>query len=231
MRLMGSGQNRTHRAAVDDDGSLLLALEAGDERLPWLEGEEDDDEPELDHSRIMAVALALLFFLVVLVGIAWWFWAARSGTELAADGSLIEAPEGPYKVRPQNAGGREVLGTGDTSFAVAEGRRVEARIAAAPAPAQPVAQATGDAAASAQQAPGIGVQIGAYPTKEAAQAGWAQLSQRMEPLRGRSHRILEGAADTGTIYRLQVVAESEPAARQLCATLREAGGDCQVKAH
>ena len=77
--------------------------------------------------------------------------------------------------------------------------------------------------------PGVGVQIGAYPTKEAAQAGWSQLSGRMEVLRGRSHRIMEGAADSGTIFRLQVVTESEAAARQLCATLRQSGGDCQVK--
>ena len=228
MRLMGGGQNRAHRAAVDDDGSLLLALEPGDERLPWLEGEEDD-EPELDHGRIMAVALALLLFLLVLVGIAWWLWAARGEGELAPDGSLIEAPEGPYKVRPRNPGGLEVLGTGDTSFAVAEGRRIEARIAPVSPPALPAAEKTDEAAAGAGQAPGVGVQIGAYPTREAAQAGWSQLSQRLEPLRGRSHRILEGAVDTGTIYRLQVVTESELAARQLCVELRNAGGDCQVK--
>jgi hypothetical protein len=77
--------------------------------------------------------------------------------------------------------------------------------------------------------PGVGVQIGAYPTREAAQAGWLQLSTRLEPLRGRGHRILEGTADSGTIFRLQVVTESDVAARQLCATLRQAGGDCQVK--
>jgi len=235
MRLMGGGQDRTHRAAVDDDGSLRLALEPGDERLPWLEGEEEDDEPEFDRGRIMAVAFALLLFLLVLVGVAWWLWAGRGAQELAADGSVIEAPDGPYKVRPRNAGGREVLGTGDTSFAVAEGVRVEGQVASnAPPPPPPAAAgaaepATGEAATGGAQVPGVGVQIGAYPTREAAQAGWSQMSSRLELLRGRGHRILEGRVDSGPVFRLQVVAESEGAARQLCAMLRQEGGDCQVK--
>jgi len=230
MRLMGGGQGRTHRAAVDDDGSLRLALESGDERLPWLESDEEDEEPEFDRGRILAVALALLLFLLVLVGVAWWLWAARGEAELAPDGSVIEAPDGPYKVRPRNPGGREVLGTGDTSFQVAEGRRIEGRIASdAPPPPPPAAEATGEAAPGAAQGPGVGVQIGAYPTREAAQAGWSQMSSRIEVLRGRGHRILEGRADSGTVFRLQVVAESQPAALQLCAMLRQEGGDCQVK--
>jgi len=237
MRLMGSGPGRTHarahggahRAALDDDGSLRLALGPGDERLPWLEGEEEDEEPELDRARILAVGIALLLLLAVLGGLAWWFWAGRGEAELAADGSTIEAPDGPYKVRPRDPGGREVAGTGAESFRLAEGLRAEGRIAPAPSPAQPAAGATGAAAVSGEAAAGIGVQIGAYPTREAAQAGWSQLSQRLEPLQGRGHRILEGTADSGTIYRLQVMAESLPAARQLCGMLREAGGDCQVK--
>jgi hypothetical protein len=244
MRLMGGGQGRTHRAAVDDDGSLRLALGPGDERLPWLEGDEEDEEPEFDRGRIMAAALVLLLFLAVLVGIAWWLWAGRGAQELAADGSTIEAPDGPYKVRPRKPGGREVLGTGGTSFAVAEGVRIEGQVASDPPPPPPAAgaagetatgeaattgAATGGAATGGAHAPEVGVQIGAYATREAAQAGWSQMSARLEPLRGRGHRILEGQADSGTVFRLQVVAENVAAARQLCATLRQGGGDCQVK--
>jgi len=259
MRLMRGGQGRTpgaaHPAAVDQDGSLRLALDSGEERLPWLEGEEDDDdEPVLDGGRITVVVIAfLLLLLAVLGGVAWWLLAERGRSELVADGGLIEAPDGPYKLRPSNPGGREVAGTGDKSFEVAEGRNVEGRIAVAAAPATPANGTAGTAAgimpgavtpisASAIAGPGtqppaattaatagVGVQIGAYPTREAAQKGWSQMSGRMEPLRGRPHRILEGKVDTGTIFRLQVVTESEPAARQLCATLRQSGGDCQVK--
>jgi len=237
MRLMSDERSRAHRAAVDEDGSLRLALGPGDERLPWLEGEEEDEEPELDRARVLAVGAALLLVLLVLGGVAWWLWADGGEGELAPDGSTIAAPEGPYKVRPRDPGGREVSGTGDKSFEVAEGVPVEGRIApvAPPPVVQPTGQnatgqtETGPSASDGGQVPGIGVQIGAYPTREAAQAGWSQLSQRLEPLQGHGHRILEGTADSGTIYRLQVVAESLPAARQLCGMLREAGGDCQVK--
>ena len=238
MRLMSGGQGpdsrrAPQRAAVDEDGSLLLALGPGDERLPWLEGEEEDEEPELDRGRILAVALGLLLVLLVLVGVAWWLWAARADSELAPDGSLIEAPEGPYKVRPRTSGGREVLGTGDVSFAMGEGVEIEGQIAPGPPPPLAAGEETGaktsQGTGEPAQAQGVGVQIGAYPTREAAQAGWSQLSTRLEALHGRGHRILEGTADVGTIYRLQVVAESEIAARQLCATLRSQGGDCQVK--
>jgi hypothetical protein len=230
MRLMSGGEGRTpQRAAVDKDGSLLLALEPGDERLPWLEGEEEDEEPELDRGRMLAVALALLLVLLVLVGAAWWLWARSGEAELAPDGSLIEAPDGPYKVRPRNPGGREVQGTGDTSFKVAEGVAIEGRLAPPARSAAPAAEETGQTATGATQIPGVGVQIGAFPTREAAQAGWSQMSARMESLRGRGHRILEGKAEVGAIYRLQVMAESVESARQLCATLQAEGGDCQVK--
>lgn len=234
MRLMSGGQGRgpyraPHRAAVDEDGSLRLGLDGDDDRLPWLEGDEEDDEPELDRGRIAAFALAFLLLALVLGALAWWLWQSRARAELVADGSTIEAPQGPYKVRPRNAGGREVLGTGNTSFAVAEGRGIEGRIADDSLPPEPAAEYTDEAAPDARVAPGVAVQIGAYPTQKAAQAGWQQLSTRLPPLNGRGHRILEGAADSGTVFRLQVVAENPEAARQLCSELRAAGGECQVK--
>jgi hypothetical protein len=63
--------------------------------------------------------------------------------------------------------------------------------------------------AARRHAVGVGVQVGAYSTRAQAEAGWSQLATRYEVLQGRSHRVLEGTADSGTIYRLQAV----PAAR------------------
>ena len=50
-----------------------------------------------------------------------------------------------------------------------------------------------------------------------------------EALKGRSHRVLQGTADSGTIFRLQAVAGSVAEADALCRGINAAGGDCQVK--
>ena len=73
------------------------------------------------------------------------------------------------------------------------------------------------------------MQVGAYSSRDQAEAGWSQLAGRYESLKGRGHRILEGTADSGTIYRLQAVAGSAAEADTLCRGIRAAGGDCQVK--
>ncbi len=73
------------------------------------------------------------------------------------------------------------------------------------------------------------MQVGAYSSREAAEAGWTALTARLAPLEGRSHRVVEGRADSGRIFRLQAVAGSAAEADALCRSLRAAGGDCQVK--
>src|SRR5262249_6738777 len=156
----------------------------------------------------------------------------RTDSALVADGGTIEAPEGPYKEKPEDPGGREVAGTGDTSFAVAEGQTVEGRVAETPAAATPTAtpSAAPSAAPSASPSPGpsgIGVQVGAYSRRDQAEAGWQQLSGRLAPLQGRSHRVVEGVVDGTTVYRLQAVAGSVAEADTLCRAIKAAGGDCQ----
>jgi len=240
MRLMRGGQSKAggtrgaahraaHRAALGEDGSLRLALDDREERLPWLQGEEgegDEQADGVDSGRIVAFTLALLVVLAVLAGVGWWLWQGGMAAP-EADGSIIAAPQGPYKMRAADTGGNEVAGTGATSFEVGEGLNLPGRIADEPAP---VAAAAGESeAAGAEVAGGVGVQIGAYPTREAAQAGWQQLHARLEPLHGRSHRIVEGTSDSAPVFRLQVVAPGMAAAQDLCRSLRTVGGDCQVK--
>ncbi len=53
--------------------------------------------------------------------------------------------------------------------------------------------------------------------------------QQHSALSGHAHRVIEGKADIGTVYRLQAVATDAGAARSLCAGLRAAGLACQVK--
>lgn len=200
-----------------------LALPA-DERLPWLESDDEEERPGVDTGRIVAFAAASVLVLALLAVGLWWAMRDRAPGELVADGSTIEAPDEPYKTRPENPGGEQVEGTGNTSFAVAEGEQIEGRIAApAPSP-RPAATATGGAAPA-----GVGVQVGAYSARAAAESGWATLAGRIEALKGRDHRIVEATIDSGRIYRLQAVAGTVGEAETLCREIKSAGGDCQVK--
>ena len=70
-----------------------------------------------------------LLLIVLLLGAVWFFTRDPGAGAVIADGSTIEAPDEPYKTRPDDPGGREVEGTGDTSYEVAEGQQVEGQIA------------------------------------------------------------------------------------------------------
>jgi len=219
-------------------------LELGDEdvRLPWLEGD-DEYEEEGGYATGQVVVLVLLGLLAIglIVGGIWWALRDRPDRQLVADGGVISAPAGPYKARPDNPGGEVVAGTGDTSFAVAEGQsrpvQVGDKPVASPAPsASPVpkpgfsdAKPTASASPAADAASGVGVQVGAYSSREAAEKGWTTMQQQFTPLAGMSHRIVEGQADIGHVFRLQAVPGDAAAARSLCANMRSAGLSCQVK--
>jgi len=239
MVLPGSGHAGAPPADLGGDGDEQLTLADADERLPWLESDDDDEQPGVDTGRILAFAAVGLLAVVLLLGMLYFFTREPGDGAVVADGSTIEAPDEPYKTRPENPGGRQVEGTGDTSFEVAEGQQVEGRIDSRQAPApspgrEPVAaptsppRATPSPSASSPPA-GVGVQVGAYSTRAQAEAGWSQLVSRFELLQGRSHRVLEGTADSGTIYRLQAVSGSAAEADTLCRGIKAAGGDCQVK--
>lgn len=227
-----------------DPADRELAFETPDERLPWLESDAEGDEPQAyDTGRLVGLGLIMLVALVVLVG-GVWFFANRGATSgPAPDGSLIAAPETPYKERPASPGGKTFAGTGDTSYAVGAGKEVEGKLAAA-APVPPVTASatpkpdasptTGGASTPAPSADaglpaGTAVQVGAYSTRADAEAGWRRLIGQTDALSGVSHRIVAGRADIGTVYRLQAVGGDKAGAQALCARLKSAGIACQVK--
>lgn len=215
-----------------------LRLTGDDDTLPWLASDDDDEEPEggTDYRLLVFAAAALL----ALGGILWAansFLADNDDGGLVADGSTIEAPEGDYKQRPANPGGQDVAGTGDLSYEVGEGISREGQIGGSeplPAPTAEPAQSGTPATTASGAGPvpatgGVGVQVGAFQTRASAEAGWTQLTSRHEVLQGVGHRIIEGRADSGTIFRLQAVAADVAAAETLCSAIRNGGGDCQVK--
>lgn len=231
----GDGEPAGGRDAVAAE-QLVLA-DPDDERLPWLEAS-DFDEPDhsLDAGRL--AGFALLFLLVLAAGGAAYWYLSRPGSsgDLQPEGTLIAAPDGPYKVRPVDEGGKTFEGTGDTSFAVGEGQRTEGRLAVRPvATPEPTVGGTPTPEPSPSQgaqspAPsGPVVQVGAYANRADAERGWQTLMRQTERLNGVSHRIVEGRADIGTVFRLQAVAGNLESARQLCAALKQDGVACQVK--
>lgn len=217
-------------------------LDLGDDdvRLPWLEGEDEELEDETGGmgQTMMLVVTALVAIGLLVGGIFWFMHSSKSDEPLVADGGVIEAPKEPYKTKPENPGGDVVAGTGDTSFAVAEGQSRQPQIDGEKADgakpgfetvATPSNTPSTTAATSAPAASGVGVQVGAYSSKEAAEAGWNALKSQYEELGSVSHRVLQGQADIGTVYRLQAVPGDLAAAKKLCAGMKAAGLSCQVK--
>ena len=213
-----------------------LALADDDERLPWLESSDDDsfaDDEDTGMGSAVRLGLLSVAALVALVGGIYWATHRNADPALVADGSLVQADGQPYKEAPKNPGGKTFDGTGDTSFAVSEGKVKPAQMApaaAATAAAGAGAAATTTAATPAPATGGVGVQVGAFSSKDAAEAGWAKLAGHAGgALSGVSHRVIQGTADNGTVYRLQAVAPNAGAATTLCSKLKASGISCQVK--
>ncbi len=207
-----------------------LALNDEEERLPWLESDGDYAEEGVDSGRIMGFIVLGLIALGAIVGAIWWFSHRTPDPALVADGSTIEAPSTPYKEAPKDAGGKKFDGTGDSSFAVSEGQTRPAQLgggATVPKPSVDIAAKPGAAAPAASG--GVGVQVAAFSSQAAAEAGWAKLAQQYSALSGLPHRVIAGKADIGTVYRLQAVASDAAAAGALCSRLKSAGLSCQVK--
>lgn len=237
-------------AAVPGAEHILPGLDQ-DERLPWLHTDEDDlDAAGVDPRRVWGFVLSGTALLLIIIGGVWWA-THHNGGALLADGSTIAAPPGPIKEAPQDPGGKTFDGTGDSSFAVSQGHVPGATLAtggdgadnaarleaAAPDAAKPDT-AKSDAAKSDidntdTTAPGagggIGVQVGAYSSQLAAENAWARLIKAYDVLAGVSHRVVEGKADIGTVYRLQAVAGNTAAASALCDRLKTSGLTCQVR--
>jgi len=214
------------------DENLALGDELAlnnDDSLPWLESE-DYDDGGIDTRRIIGFAAILLVILALVIGAVWYFTNRTSDETHVADGSTVAAPGGPYKERPDDAGGKQFAGTGDTSFAVGEGQSTEGVIKEGEpdSVARPTlsTRTTDD---TPVELDGVGVQVGAYGSRGLAETGWVTLRNKTVLLNGVRHRVLKGQADIGTVYRLQAIAADLGQARALCESLKGEGIACQVK--
>lgn len=207
-----------------------LALDE-DERLPWLESADDEDDAgAVDIARITRFAF-LGIAVMALIGGGLWLTGRSPSADAVAEGGVIKAPAEPYKAVPTDQGGKTYAGTGDSVFVVSEGKNPAARLNEGGAPV--TAPLPGPSLAAGANAPaetgGIGVQVGAYSSQALAEAGWQRLSGANEALGGLRHRVVEGSADIGTVYRLQAITADTAAANALCSALKAKGIACQVK--
>ncbi len=224
------------------DGDLGLS---DTDSLPWLESEdEEEDAGGLDTSQIVLFALGLLALLGVVVAGVWYVSNRAASGEVVADGSVIPAPEGPIKQRPDDPGGKTFDGTGNVAPVVGEGGSRPGVVAETPVPGGPLAgqpagqpspaptqpaTAPAPAAGQAPQTGGVGVQLAAYGTRARAEQGWSDAQRRTDVLKGIKYRVVEGKVDIGTVYRLQAVVGTRAEADTLCRALKADGVDCQVK--
>lgn len=209
-----------------------LALQGEDDSLPWLEDDEYyEDEGGFDGRIIWFALIGLLVIAGILLA-AWWFTKDAPDDELAADGSTIEAPEGAYKQLPEDPGGREVEGTGDTAYQVAEGESQRGMLAddtQVPRPSIDINQGEGEDGAGSESPDAVYVQIGAFTSRSDASEAWVSASNRYSGLSGMRHRIVEAEVNGATVYRLQVIAANREAGDAACRSIRNAGGDCYIR--
>lgn len=119
-----------------------------EDRLPWLETVEPDEPEGPGFARVAAlVVLGLAVVAAIVFGI---YKLQGSGGD-AGTGEVIAAQPGDYKIKPEEPGGLEVKGEGDTAIATSGGAK--AGQGAIDLKAVPEAPVTGKRAQPASQVP------------------------------------------------------------------------------
>ena len=209
-----------------------------EDRLPWLEAVDEDEVPE-GPSAAKLIAFVVIGLVAIGLIVGGLFWLGNRAEDGTGEPELIAAPAGDYKVKPEEPGGMQVEGKGDTAFAtsagadpkgaidvnaVAEAPVIRADAAkTAPAPAKPAATKPAAAAPAPAAAGGGTIQLGAFSSPSSANNAWKALSGRFTYLAPLTHNVVPVASGGKTLYRLRA---SGPGAENLCGRLRVAGESC-----
>ena len=201
-----------------------------EDRLPWLEAVEEEEASEgPTAAKLVAFVVIGLVAIGLIVGGLFWMGNRGEGGE-GGEPELIAAPEGDYKVKPDEPGGMEVEGTGDTAFATSEGAVPKAAIDTEALPETPVTKETpapsrGEPkqAGAPSTAARATIQLGAFSSQGAANSAWKALAGRFSYLAPLSHSVTPVESGGTTLYRLRA---SGPDASGICGRLRVAGEAC-----
>jgi hypothetical protein len=209
-----------------------------DDRLPWLEAaDEDDDDGGPSAAKLIAFVLIGLVAIGLIVGGLFWMGNRTGGPD--GEPELIAAPEGDYKVKPDDPGGMKVKGEGDTQFAASEGAQPKGAIDTSRVPEAPVTKAPAAPAGQPKAAPqptqpapaapaaggGQTIQLGAFDSQAQANTAWKAMAGRFSYLAPLSHSVMTAQVGGRTFYRLRA---SGAGARDICRRLEVAGESCIV---
>ncbi len=242
----GDASMSDNRADPDAEEIVL----ADEDRLPWLEAVEEDDDRGDGPSVAKLVAAIVIGLVAIGVIVGGLYWLGNRGQ---ADGNdIITAEQGDYKQRPENPGGMNLSTEGNTMFAASEGATprgnlnvngvAETPAAPAPqpqqqqqqqqaqAPAQPQQPARPAPAPQQQQRPapapsGPAIQLGAFSTPAAANNAWRALAGRFRYLAPLTHNIVPVQSGARTLHRLRA---SGPDSANVCRRLQAAGEACSI---
>jgi len=217
-----------------------------EDRLPWLEAVEEDERGPSPGKLIAAVLIGLLAIGIIVGGLFWLGNRAAGG-----GGEELIASPGDYKMPAPEPGGMQVDNGSATQVATSEGTEQTASINPNARAETPVNQPAGQPQARPQpqpqgqpqgqaQAPqpqpqpqpqqpaqpqlrGPTIQVGAYPSAQAANGEWARLTQRFPYLRGLEHAVMVHQRGGQTFYRLRAAGNAAP---DVCRRLRAAGQPC-----
>lgn len=229
-----------------------------DDRLPWLETVEPDEQDGPSIGRVIA---AVILGLGVLAAIIFAIYKLQQRPS-AADGQIIAAQPGDYKVKPDEPGGLKVDGEGAAAIATSAGKAGNGAIDLKAVPERPVEKtrvtpaarptavparntvaqvpksggklvAAAPVAVSRPATAGAGaggslVQLGAFPSEAAANAAWTSFSKRFAYLAPLGQSVQPVATGGKTLYRLRVNAGSANQAADICGRLRVAGESCFI---
>jgi hypothetical protein len=188
-----------------------------------------DEGHGLDPGMVRLLYLGAFGGLAILVGVAAFTLAHRSGTDAPP---VIQAVEGPVRVKPDNPGG----------MVVAPERKVanpnDVRLAPSTEEPNPrVLMTLGDPNRAALLSPPpmpprvklVTVQLAATKSEAEAQAAWERLAKKLPDLA--QHRALFQKADErgATPWRLRTTGFPDTAqAKSFCEKVKAKGGQCAV---
>ncbi len=225
-----------------------------DDRLPWLEAVEEDDEKDSPGAaKLLAFVVIGLVAIGLIVGGLFWL-GNREAAAPEGEPEVIAAPEGDYKTKPADPGGMKVGREGDVAAAASAGADPkgsldvdavpEAPVTPTPRqqPAQQTAQqtATPAPAPKAAPAPAPAVEPKAAPAAPAAAGGatvqlgaFSSQAAANNAWKAMSTRFKYLAPLTQSVTQAQVggktvyrLRASGPGAASLCGRLRVAGESC-----
>lgn len=213
-----------------------------DEQLPWLQPVEDENEPRGLSARKMLAALVVVVLAGLIVA-STFFWLGRQNASIGGPPELIQAPTGPYKIKPPNPGGLDISSESETAFETSAGEDRNSQLdtsklpeppkaakppekssVSQPQPAKPVEAAPEGAPAKPTGGTGSVIQLGAFANKAQAERAWTALSARFSSIASMDKMIVPFPGG----IRLRAGASSAANAKQACDTLKAAGENCFV---